>query len=142
MFPRYALFGMGSFFLLWMLSVVGGIAVLLIWVNTEPELDKGVLTRGGHYLVRARALLTIGCVVFWICTILGHALTNSSDVTFGFWQKHPLVLDILFFLADSVLIASVVFAWQSRGEGEWMLRIATLMIAAASIIGSFILCFP
>ena len=140
MFPEYAFFGMGAFFLLWMLSVAGGIAVLLSWAYVEPEFEEGILTRGGRCLVRARALLTVGCVVFWICTFLGHALTDSkSTVLFGFWQNHPVILVTLFFLTNIPLIISAVFAWQACGSGRLILRIATPVIAVASIAASCVL---
>ncbi len=80
---RYMLFGADSFFFLWALSIAGGIAVVPSWAGAEPELKEGVLTRGGRFLVQARALLTGGCMVFWICTILGHALTDSNGGLFG-----------------------------------------------------------
>lgn len=143
MFPQYAFFGMGSFFILWMLSVAGGIGVLLSWICVEPEYDEeGVLTRGSLCSVRARALLTAGCMVFWICTLLGHVLTDTSDITFGFWQHHPVLLQALLFLDDALMITTVAFAWQGRGSGRWILWIASPIIAAASIVGSIVLWLP
>jgi uncharacterized membrane protein len=143
MFPQYALFGMASSCLLWMLSVVGGIAVLLSWIYIEPEYDEEcLLTRGSHCSVRARALLTVSCMVFWICTFLGHALTGTSDITFGFWQHHPALLATPLFLVDMLLIASVIFAWQARGSGRWILWIATPIITLASLVGSIVLYLP
>jgi hypothetical protein len=131
-----------AFFSLWTLSVVGGIAVLLSWLNLVPEYDEeGFMTLNCRYLARARALLTAGCMVFWVCTILGHVLTGSSrNVDFGFWQDHPILLVGLFCLADVLLIPSVVFAWQAHGGGRWILWISTPIMAVTSIAASFVLC--
>jgi hypothetical protein len=141
MSPEYTFFYLIAFVALWVLSVAGGIAVLVSWSYVDPEYDEeGVLTRSSLFLVRARALLTAGCMVFWICTLLGHALTDSNGTTlFGFWQNHALLLVTLFFLADIFLIAAVVFAWQARGSGKWILWIAPSVIATASIVGSCVL---
>lgn len=139
MAPAYTFFYLVSFVLLWVLSVASGIAVVLSWINIETEFDEeGVLTQDSRCLVRARAWLTVGCMVFWICTVLGYALTSSlSDsnrtIDFGFWQEHFVLLLTLFLHADLLLILSVVFAWQSRSSRRWTPRIATLVIALASI---------
>jgi hypothetical protein len=138
----YMLFGATSFFFLWTLSVAGGIGVLLSWIYVEPEFEEGVLTRGSRCLVRARALLTLGCMVFWICTFLGQALTDSKDGLFGFWQKHPVLLPTLLFFADIPLIVSIVFAFQGRGSGRWVLSIATPIIAVACVAASIALSLP
>jgi hypothetical protein len=126
-------------FSFWMLSVASGIAVWLSWVYVETEYDEeGQLTRDSRYLVRARALLTASCIMFWICTLLGHMLTVSRGTIFGFWIDHPVPLLTLFLLADLSLIASVAFAWQSRNSGRWILWIATPMMAAASLVASYV----
>jgi hypothetical protein len=128
-----------SVLLLWALSVGGGIAVLLSWIYVESEYDgEGLLTRGSLYSIRARALLTFGCMVFWICTFLGYALTDSRGLIFGFWLAHPVLLVTLFFFADLLLIISVVFAWRASGSGRWILRIASPVIAVVSIYASFV----
>ena len=134
-------FYLGAFFLLWALSVSGGIPALLSWIFIERKYEEdGLLTRGSYCAVRARALFTAGCAVFWICTILGHALTDSSrGLLFSFWQGHPALLVVSFFAADLLLIASVVFAWQARGKGSWILWIATPFIAVASMAASYLL---
>jgi hypothetical protein len=138
---EYTFFYLVAFFSLWFLSVLGGIAVVLSRILVEEEYDdEGILTRGSQCSVRARALLTSGCTVFWICTVLGHALSGSSLTTlFGFWQDHPVFLVILFFLADFLLVPSVVFAWQASGSGRWVLSIATPIVAFASLAASFFL---
>ena len=137
---RYMFFGAFSFFLLWILSVSGGIAVWLSWVYVEPEYDEeGILTRSSHCSVRARALLTVGCIVFWIGNSIGYALAGSHQGPFEFWQHHPVLLQLIIFPADPILITSVVFAWQARGSGRWILRIATSIIAIAAIAASIIL---
>jgi hypothetical protein len=78
----YTFFYLVAFFLLWALSVFGGIIVALSWIYVDMEyVDEGLLTRGSQYAMRARALLTAGCMVFWICTVLGHSLGDSSHTT-------------------------------------------------------------
>jgi hypothetical protein len=85
----------------WVLSVAGGIAVWLSWVYVEMGYDEeGLLTRDSRCLVRARALLTASCIMFWICALLGHMLIVSRGTIFGFWIDHPLPLLALFLLAD------------------------------------------
>jgi hypothetical protein len=136
-------FGAFSFFLLWIISVAGGIAVSLSWVYVEPEYDEeGILTRSSYCSVRARALLTVGCMVFWICNSIGYALAGPHQGPIEFWQHHPVLLQILFFPANPLLIASVVFAWQARGSGRWILWIATPIIAVAAITASIVLYLP
>lgn len=130
-----------ALFLLWVLSLGGGIAAVLSWIYVDAEYDEeGLLTRDSHFLTRARILLTVGCAVFWVCTILGHALSGSgSAADFGFWQDHPMLLVTLFFLADILLITSAVFAWQARGGSRWILSIATPVLASSSVVASFVL---
>lgn len=143
MYDRWAFFGMVSFCVLWLLSVAGGIAVWLSWVYVEPEYnDEGVVTRGSRCSVRARALLTVGCVMCWISTAMGHVFTSSSQPTFEFWRNHHVLLLTLLFLVDTLLFSSVVFAWQARGSGKWILWIATPTIAVVSIAGSIFLSRP
>jgi hypothetical protein len=132
-------------FYLWPLLVVGGIAVWLSWIYVEPEYDDGgILTRGSHCSVRARALLTAGCTVFWICGLADQALTGSPigpnhPINFGFWPEHPVLLVTLLSLADLLLIASVAYAWHARGSGRWVLWVVTPIIAVASIAPSIFL---
>jgi hypothetical protein len=83
--------------------------------------------------------LTIVSMIFWICTFLGYALSDSHTPLFHFWAVHPGLLVTLFFLADLLLIASVVFAWKASGNGRWVLWIAAPIMAVASIILSFVL---
>jgi hypothetical protein len=141
MISGHSIFYLLALISLWVLSLAGGAAVLLSWFNVAPEYDEeGFQTRDSRCLARARTLLTAGCMVFWGCTILGHALTGSNRaVDFGFWQDHPLLLVALFFLADILLIASVAFAWQARGSGKWNLWISTPIMAVASVAASFVL---
>jgi hypothetical protein len=137
---KYMFFGAASFMLLWTLSAVGVAALLPSWTATEPEYEEGVVTRGGRHLVQARAWLTAGCGVIWICTFLGHAFTNSSDVPFGFWEHHPRSLQILLLLADLFLISSGFLARQARGSRPWILQLATAIMAIASVLSSIALC--
>ncbi|MGB7266136.1 MAG: hypothetical protein WBC92_11535 [Terracidiphilus sp.] len=137
---KYMFFGAASLVLLWTLSVAGAIAVLPSWNVAEPEYEEGVLTRGGRYLVGARILLTAGCGVIWICTFLGHAFTGSLDVPFGFWEHHPVALQILLLAADLLLIVSGFVARQARGSKVWILQLATAIMAIASILSSVLLC--
>jgi hypothetical protein len=131
---------MGDFFAdailllsLWAISVGGGIAVWLSWVYVETMYDEeGLLTRDSRCLVRARALLTASCIMFWVCALLGHMLT-PKDISFGFWTDHPFLLLTLFLLTDISLITSVVFAWQGHGSGKWILCVATPMMTVASL---------
>jgi hypothetical protein len=141
MISGHSLFQLLALLSLWGLSAVGGIAILLSWMFAETEYDEqGILTRDSRCFIRARALLTAGCMVFWVCTILGHVLTGSSgSFDFEFWQDHPVHLVTLFFLSDILLIFSVVFAWQARGSGRWILWISTPIMAIASIAASFVL---
>jgi hypothetical protein len=126
-------FFMFAYLCLTPLSVVSGIAVWVSWIYVEPEYnEEGILTRGSHCSVRARTFLTFGCMIFWICTLLGLSLSESNDLIV-FLQHHPMFLVTVFSLADFLLIASVVHAWKARGSGRWILRIATPIIAAASI---------
>ncbi len=135
-----AIFGLISFYLLWILSVAGAIAVWLSWIYVEREYDEeGLLTRSSRCSVRSRLLLTASCIVFWICLLLEYALTDSP---FGFLENHPLLLIALFYFTDILLIAAVLFAWQSRGSGRWILWIATPIIAVTSIVGSIVLSLP
>lgn len=133
---------MGSFIVLWMLYIAGAIAVLPSWASAEPDCEEGAITRGGRCLVWARVLLTFGCAVVWICTFLGHALTGPSGITFGFWQSHPVLLQKLLLLADSILAVSVVFAWKAHGSGKRILHVAAPIMAAMSAIGSIVLFRP
>jgi hypothetical protein len=53
-----------------------------------------------------------------------------------------VLLLTLLFLVDTLLFSSVVFAWQARGSGKWILWIATPTIAVVSIAGSIFLSRP
>ncbi|MGO9326127.1 MAG: hypothetical protein ACLP07_16350 [Terracidiphilus sp.] len=136
---KYMFFGGVSLVLLWALSVAGAIAVLPSWTAADPEYEEGVLTRGGRSLMRARILLGSGCAVIWICTSLGHALTNSNDVPFGFWEHHPAFLQALLLLADLFLISSAFLARHARGDKPWILQLATAIMAIACISVSIML---
>jgi hypothetical protein len=127
-----ALAGMASFFLLWVLSVIGAFAVVPSWAYTEPQYEEGVLTSGGRCMSRARLLLTLGCLVFWVCLVIGYALEGDSGPVFEFWQDHSLILIASLYYADILLIALVVFAWQARGSGKWILWIASPRVAHVS----------
>jgi hypothetical protein len=136
-----AWFDLYALILLWLLSIAGGIAVTLSWIYVEPEFnEENMLTMGGLCSVRARALLTAGCVVLWICTLLGHVLPGPKpgDI-FGFWQSHPAALVTFVFIADLPLVVSVFFAWQALGVGRWILSIASPIITLAAIAASFVL---
>jgi hypothetical protein len=136
-----SLFDLLATFSLWGLSALGGIPVLLSWIFVEREYDEhGILTRGSRSLIWARALLTVGCTVFWICALLEQALPRSGrPIDFGFWQNHQVQLVILFFVADLLLISSAFFARQARGSGGWILWISTPIVTVASIAASFVL---
>jgi hypothetical protein len=118
----------------WMISAFSCVAVWLAWIYVEPEYNEdGILTRVSDRSVRARALLTAGSIAIWICTLFGSGLSSSNDF-FWFWHRYPVLLVILFLLADSLLIASVVYAWQGRGSGKWILWITTPIVAIVSLV--------
>jgi hypothetical protein len=127
--------------LLWALSLLGGIVVALSWISVGAEYDEeGLLIRSSQYAIRSRALLTAGCMVFWICTILGYSLSDSSHTPdFAFWQNHPSILVALVLIADLPLVVSVVFSWKGRGSGRWILSIGAPIPAFASLFASFLL---
>jgi hypothetical protein len=129
--------------LLWMLSIAGVVAVLLSWIYVESEYDEeGALTSSSRCSVRARALLTLSCIVFCVCTILGYAFGNSHGLFLGWWQNHPTLLLASFYVADLLLIPSVAFSSKARGSGRWILWIATPILALASTATSVILSMP
>lgn len=138
-FPKYMFFGAASFLLLWALSVAGALAVLPSWTVAKPEHGEGVVTPGGKRLNRSRALLTAGCGVIWICTLMGHALTGSNETAFGFWERHPPALQILVFIAGILWIISSFFSWNARGSKPWILQVGTSAMAIAGIFAFFIL---
>lgn len=129
MFPPYALFNLAAMLSLWLLSLLGGVVVLLSWFCVEPEYDEtiGVLTRGGCNSVRARALLTLCCIVFWICTLIGYVIGS----VFEFWQRHPTSLITISYLVEPFLFASVFFAWKSRGRATWILLYGSSILVIA-----------
>lgn len=142
MFSQNDFFDIGAFFALWALSVIGIIAVLPSWTSVEPEYEEGVLTRAGDLLVWARILLTVGCAVFWTCTLIGYILNGPNDLTFKFWLHHPAVLKVLFILVALMLIGSAVYAWQGRGARRWILSVAASVMAIATIFASSLLFIP
>jgi hypothetical protein len=142
MFSRYAFFGLGAFLLLWLLSLAGAAALCFSWMFAETNYEDGVLSRNSRYLIITRTLLAAACIIFWICTCLGHLLTAPGDVTFGFWEHHPVALPIIFIPADITLAASALFSWQVNGPGSWVVKIATSIFFIAAIASSFILWQP
>ena len=142
MFSRYAFFNVGALFVLWGLSTAGVIAALPVWTAAEPEYDEGVQSPSGRRLARARILMTAGCAAVWICTCLGQTLSGSKDLPdlpFGFWQDHPVLLQRLFFPIDAAFAAAVFLAFQARGRGAWIVRVATSIMAVAAFLGSVLL---
>ena len=77
-------------FYLWPILIFTSIIVWLAWIYVDPEyIEDGVLTRGSCNSIRARAFLTGGCMVFWVCIILGIAL-SSGGIPVGFYEDHPV----------------------------------------------------
>ena len=145
MFSRYAFFNLGALFVLWGLSIAGVIAGLAVWTATEPEYDEGVRSSGGRCLARARISMTAGFVAVWICTFLGETLSGSKDLPglpFGFWQDHPVLLQRLMLPIDAAFAAAVMLAFNARGRGVWIVRVAASLMAIASFLGSVLLWTP
>ncbi len=142
MFSRYAFFGLAAFLLLWLLSVAGAAALCFSWMFAKTNYEDGVLSRNSYYLITARALLAAACIVFWICTCLGHVLTAPGDGIFMFWEHHPVTLQITLIPADLMLAASTLFSWQVNGPRSWVVKIATAIFFLAAIASSFILWQP
>lgn len=138
MIPQHAFLGMAAFIVLWMLSLIGAVVILPSWLSTEPEYEEGAVTPGGRYLVWARMLLTIGCIVVWACTMCGHLLTGPNDVTFGFWQNHATLLQASLVLTGSIFVFSMFLVRKSRGSRQWILWLATSVMATASLVGSLV----
>jgi hypothetical protein len=145
MFSKYAFFNLGALFVLWGLSIAGVIVALPVWTATEPEYDEGVQSPSGRRLARARIFMTAGCAAVWICAFLGQTLSRSKDLPdlpFGFWQDHPVLLQRLFLPIDAAFAAAAFLAFQARGRGAWIVRVAASILAIASFIGSVILWSP
>src|ERR1039458_3550666 len=83
--------------------------------------------------VESATAIDLGCLVFWVCLVTGYALEGDSGPVFEFWHDHSLILIASLYFADILLIASVVFAWQARGSGKWILWIASPTVALVSV---------
>ena len=79
-----ALAGMASFFLLWVLSVIGAFAVVPSWAYPEPEYEEGVLTSGGRCMSRARLLLTSGALYSGFAWSSATRLKETADLYLSF----------------------------------------------------------
>jgi hypothetical protein len=142
MFSRYAFFGLGAFFLLWAVSIVGAAALCCSWLFAKTDYEDGVLSRNSRYLITTRALLAAACIIFWICTCLGHVLTASGEGVFMFWEHHPAALQITLIPADLVSAASTLFSWQLNGPRSWVVKVATAIFFLDAITSSIILWQP
>lgn len=142
MFPRYAFFDVAAFLLLWPLSVSGAAALCFSLMFAKTDYEDGVLSRNSYYLITTRALLAAACIIFWTCTCLGHVLTPPDKKFFGFWEDHPVALQITLIPADLMLAASTLFSWQLNGPGSRAVKITTAVFFLAAIAASILLWQP
>jgi hypothetical protein len=120
---------------LWPLALIAIAAVLACVVFTEAEYEEGVLSRGGRQMVRSRVFLGLGCAIY--CLSLLPSLLSSS--MFDFWGKHGRILLVLMMGANVSLFIAMVYGFQSRGSGLWIIRIAPAFMAIASTMITLLL---
>jgi hypothetical protein len=69
----------------------------------------------------------------------GSKVLDLPNLPFGFWQDHPVILQGLFFPIDAAFAAAVMLAFLARGRRAWIVKVATSIMAVASILGSIVL---
>jgi hypothetical protein len=128
--------GMGAFILLLFLSVASVIALGVCWIFVAPESEDGEITTGGRAIRRAQYSLTAACGLIFICLLLDLFVRGpaSSMIDVWIWGGHPRVLVLSLILSSGLSVAASFFAFQSKGDGRWVLWTGAPMMAALSLI--------
>jgi hypothetical protein len=133
--------GVAAFIMLLFLSVSWVIALVASWAIVVPESLNGDITPGGKRLLYARYLFTAACGIILISLLLDVFVRNpagSSDL-FWIWDVHPHVLVLLLVISAGLSIVASFYAFQSKGNGRWVLWAGAPSMAALSIIEAIIL---
>lgn len=121
-----------GFFYLWPLTFLAIIAVWICISLTEAEYDDGALTQGGKRMILSRIFLGIGCGIYCLCILLGHALTRENEQDFGFWDRHWHLFMAFVVAAEFSMLIAMVYGLQARGSRIWVIRCATVFIVILS----------
>lgn len=121
------------------LSVPCLIALIGCWAVGAPELVDGEITPGGKMLLRAKYSLTAACSLVLLSLLLDTFVKNPASPSdlWSIWNQHPHVLVLLLMLSSGLSVAASLFAFQSQGDGRWVLRIGAPVVAALSLLAAF-----
>jgi hypothetical protein len=124
------IFGIGGFIFLWPVTFIALMALWICGVYTEAEYEVGVLTFGGKRMVQSRIALAASCGIYCLCLLLPFAI--RSEPIFRFWAIHWQVFLIAMTGANVSSLVTLVYGFQARGSGRWIIRISTAVVAIAS----------
>lgn len=128
--------GAAAFILLLFLSVLWVIALVACWAIVVPESLDGDITPGGRKLLHAKYLFTAAYSDILISLLLDVFVRNSAtpSIDFWIWGEHPYILVLLLVMSSGLSIAASLYAFQSKGEGRWVLWAGAPSMAALSLI--------
>ena len=133
--------GVVAFILLLFLSILCVVALSACWAIIAPESVDREITPGGKMLLRAKYLFAAACGLILLSLLLDVFVRNpeSPSIDFWIWGEHPHVLILLLVLSSGLSIAASFHAFQSKGEGRWVLWVGAPSTAALSLIGAIAL---
>ncbi|MGO9324221.1 MAG: hypothetical protein ACLP07_06630 [Terracidiphilus sp.] len=131
--------GTVAFVAVLILSVPCFIALIGCWAIGVPEFVDGEITRGGKMLRRAKYSFTAACVLILISLLLDTFVRNPANPSelWWIWDTHPRFLILLLILSSGLSVAASYFAFQSKGDGRWVLWSGGPIVAALALIAAF-----
>jgi heme/copper-type cytochrome/quinol oxidase subunit 4 len=109
------------------IAVVGVIAIPLIWIIARPEWEEGARTISGSHLAQSRVLITTAFAM-----ACGSTLITGYDAVLNY----PVIPQALLLLVAVILVISLHFARQARGQGQQVLLISGWIMTVVSVSGS------
>jgi hypothetical protein len=95
-------------------------------------------------MVRSRAFLGVGCAIYYLCISLGVAFKSADEpmLVLGYWDKHSQVFLALIIVAEVSLLIATVYSFRSRGRRNWIIQIATVLVAISSTFVTLLFLSP
>jgi hypothetical protein len=136
--------GVVAFVLLLLLSILCVVALIACWAIVAPESVNQEITPGGKMILRAKYLFTaaIGFIPIYLLLDVFVKNPTSPSNDLWVWNDHPHVLVLLLMLSSGLSMAASYYAFQSRGEGRWVLCVGAPCMASLSLIGAIWLSLP
>jgi hypothetical protein len=122
------------------MAFIGGLALVICTKLAQVERDNaGRPTQGGKNLIRARLFLILNCGSY-ILIVFVSGLKGPQEYAFVFWNRYKLLFLSLAIVAALSAILAIFYGFRAQGRRSWVLRIATPIVAIASIFAT--LSFP